>query len=119
MPSTNELYFSQLQADFLPQLVINLSVEPPRLSQKTADPPIYAASGARYRDGLIYFAATGGNGSLNNEVFRPGVYTLDPKTGVSRNVVNNYYGYYFNTVGRLVYLERVALKHCAHILRMR
>lgn len=118
MPSTNELYLSQLQRGFLPQFVVNLAVEPPKLSKKTANPPIYAPSGARYRGGLIYFAAAGGNDSLSNQAYRPGIYTLDPKTGISQNVVNNYYGYYFSGVGRLVCLERFTRKDFAHILRM-
>ena len=75
-----------------------MSKNPPTLSTKTANPPIYAPAGARYRNGLIYFAATGGNSSLGNSTYRPGIYTLDPKSGRSTTVVNNYYGYYFNTV---------------------
>ena len=97
-PNTNELYFSQLSTGYLSQYVVNLSNDPPTLSTKMANPPIYAPAGARYRNGLIYFAATGGNSSLGNATYRPGIYTLDPKTGDSATVLNNYYGYYFNTV---------------------
>ena len=35
---------------------------------------------------------------MNGIPYRPGIYLLDPRTGKSQNVVNNYYGYYFNTV---------------------
>lgn len=79
-------------------MVVDLAADPPTLSTKIADPPIYAPAGARYRNGLIYFAAGGGNESMNGTPYRPGIYSLDPRTGKSQNVVNNYYGYYFNTV---------------------
>ncbi|KAK0628750.1 lactonohydrolase [Bombardia bombarda] len=97
-PSTNELYFSRLQRGFLPQLVVDLNQDPPTLSERLANPPIYAASGARFHEGLIYFCTLGGNSSLNGHSFRPGIYTLDPTTGESKTVLNNYYGWYFNGV---------------------
>ncbi|KAK9424297.1 putative SpoJ [Seiridium unicorne] len=100
-PVTNELYFSRLQHGFLPQLVINLNQDPPIFSERVATPPIYAAAGARFHKGLIYFATIGGNASLDGYSFRPGIYTLDPKTGKSRGILNNYYGYYFNAADDL------------------
>ncbi|KAI1151991.1 lactonohydrolase [Nemania diffusa] len=96
-PTTNELYFSRLQTGFLPQLVVDLNHDPPTLSERLANPPIYAAAGARYHKGLIYFSTVGGNGSLEGHSFRPGIYTLDPRTGESNVLLNNYYGYYFNS----------------------
>ncbi|KAI0011640.1 lactonohydrolase [Xylariaceae sp. FL0662B] len=93
---TNELYFSRLQKGFLPQMVVDLNHDPPALSERLAKPPIYAAAGARFHKGLIYFATMGGNASLDDYSFRPGIYTLDPRTGKSKAVLNNYYGYYFN-----------------------
>ncbi|KAH8645846.1 lactonohydrolase [Tricladium varicosporioides] len=98
-PNTNELYFSDLATGVagLSQQVINLNNTPPTLGRMTASPPIYAPAGGRYRNGLIYYSAAGGNESLNNTTYRPGIYTLDPKTGKSEVLVNNYFGYYFNT----------------------
>ncbi|KAI1179925.1 lactonohydrolase [Nemania sp. FL0916] len=100
-PTTNELYFSRLQKNFLPQLVIDLNNDPPTLSECLASPPIYAAAGGRFYKGLLYFASIGGNASLEGHSFRPGIYTLDPRTGESKAVVNNYYGYYFNAADDL------------------
>ncbi|KAE8141633.1 hypothetical protein BDV38DRAFT_278987 [Aspergillus pseudotamarii] len=101
VPTTNELYFSRLQQGFLPQLVINLNNDPPTLEEKIAQPPIYAATGARFRDGLLYLATIGGNESLAGYTFRPGLYTLNPMTGETQALLNNYYGYYFNAVDDL------------------
>ncbi|KAL7619416.1 hypothetical protein AAE478_009955 [Parahypoxylon ruwenzoriense] len=95
-PPTNELYFSRLQNGFLPQMVVDLNHDPPTISEQLAKPPIYAPSGARYHDGLIYFSTIGGNASLDGYSFRPGIYTVNPITGESKTVLNNYYGYYFN-----------------------
>ena len=99
-PNTNEFYFSDLATgvDGLSQQVIDLSTEPPTLGRVTADPPIYAPAGARYRKGLIYYSTAGGNTSLDGLTYRPGVVSFDPITKKSEVLVNNYYGYYFNTV---------------------
>ncbi|KAI0105035.1 lactonohydrolase [Nemania sp. FL0031] len=100
-PVTNELYFSRFQTAFLPQLIVDLNHEPPTLLERVANPPIYAVSGARYHKGLIYFSTIGGNASLEGHHFRPGIYTLDPRTGESSVLLNNYYGYYFNAADDL------------------
>ena len=57
VPATNKLYFSQLTGDtsppgFLPQLVLNLNVEPPELGELLSDPPIYAPNGGTFHNGL-------------------------------------------------------------------
>ena len=98
-PPTNELYFSQLAPGFLPQLVVNLTASPPSLSEKTADPPLYSGSGAWYNGGLIYYCVGGGNRSIlqSGTVSRPGIYTLNATTGKSNVLLNNYFGYYFNS----------------------
>jgi hypothetical protein len=95
-PNTNELYFSRLANSYLPQLVVNLTTDPPTLSEKLADPPIYAPSGGRYWNGSIIFSAGGQNQSLGEQSFVPGLYQLDPVTGKSRVLLNNYFGYYFS-----------------------
>ncbi|KAK1142965.1 hypothetical protein N8T08_007206 [Aspergillus melleus] len=102
-PNTNEFYFSDLATgvDGLSQQVIDLSTEPPTLGRVTADPPIYAPAGARYRKGLIYYSTAGGNTSLDGLTYRPGVVSFDPITKKSEVLVNNYYGYYFNTADDL------------------
>lgn len=56
-PVTNKLYFSQLEGKtsppgFLPQLVVNLNVEPPYLGELLSDPPIYAPNGGTIHNGL-------------------------------------------------------------------
>jgi len=105
VPETNELYFSQLEPGFLPQQVINLNDSPPTLSAKTAEPPIYSANGGWYHDGLIYYCQGGGNSSIDapaGYVSRPGIYTLNATSGKSNVLLNNYFGYYFNTCDDLV-----------------
>lgn len=97
VPRTHELWFSQLEQGFLPQLVVDLKSEPPSLSQKTTHPPLYAPSGARYRNGSIIYSSGGLNRSMADHSFVPGVYQVDPVTGESQTLVNNYFGWYFNT----------------------
>lgn len=101
VPLTNELYFSRLHHHFLPQLVVDLNNDPPTISEKIAFPPIYAATGARYRNGLIYYATIGGHEALSNYSFRPSIVTLNVTSGKSETLLNNYYGYYFNGVDDL------------------
>ncbi len=97
---TNEFYFSQLQPGFLQQRVINLNDSPPSLSSMTADPPIYSANGAWFNNGLIYYCVGGGNHSIHEQsgtVSHPGIYTLNTTSGKSNVLLNNYFGYYFNS----------------------
>ncbi|KZF20966.1 putative gluconolactonase precursor [Xylona heveae TC161] len=101
VPETNELYMSRLEKDYLYQLVVDLTNDPPTLSQRMAQPPIYAGAGARYRDGLIYYATLGGSEKLGSMPIRPGIYTLNISSGHSTALLNNYYGYFFNSVDDL------------------
>ena len=100
VPGLQRLYVAQVVPGFYQQAVVDLSVNPPKLEYLTADPPLYACTGASYRAGLIYLACAGGNTTATNE-FRPGIYTLDPKTGKSKVLLNNYFGYCFNSADDL------------------
>ena len=95
VPSLNKIYVTQLQQGYLPQLVIDLNVSPPTLTPVTADPPLYLPTGSAFHNGLIYYS-TIGNGVVGNQTYYPGIYTLDPTTGKSQVLLNNYFGYYFN-----------------------
>lgn len=102
--SQNKLYLSQLAPPpgYLPQLVIDLNQNPPTLSEYLSDPPVYAPNGGTFHNGLIYWGASGGNKSIGGTEQRPGLRTVDPYTNKSITLLNNYYGYYFNTVDDLV-----------------
>lgn len=97
VPGLQRLYAAEVVQGFYQQAVVDLSVNPPKLEYLTADPPLYACTGGSYRAGLIYLACAGGNTTGTDE-FRPGIYTLDPSTGKSNVLLNNYFGYYFNSV---------------------
>ncbi|KAK5091470.1 hypothetical protein LTR05_001653 [Lithohypha guttulata] len=102
IPSQNKLYLSQLAppAGYLPQLVVDLNVQPPTLSEYLPNPPIYAPNGGTsYANGtLILFAASGGNISIGNPPTeqRVSLRLLDPATNQSTVLLNNYFGSYFN-----------------------
>lgn len=100
VPSLNKLFLSQLSPPpgFLPQLVVDLNQEPPTLSEFLSDPPVYAPNGGTFHGGLVYWGASGGNNSIGGSEQRSGVRTLDPSTNKTTVLLNNYYGYYFNTV---------------------
>lgn len=99
----NKLYLSQLAppAGYLPQLVVDLNQDPPTLSEFLSDPPVYAPNGGTFYNGRVIWGASGGNRSIGGTEQRPGLRTLDPETNKSVILLNNYYGYYFNTVDDL------------------
>ncbi|KAF2107801.1 putative gluconolactonase precursor [Lophiotrema nucula] len=98
---SNQIFFSRIARGYLPQLVIDLNGDEPVLTEYMAKPPVYAPSGARYRDGLIYYAACGGNESLDGRTYYSGLYTFDPKTMESKVLLNNYYGFFFDGIDDL------------------
>jgi len=100
VPAQNKLYLSQLAPPpgYLPQLVVDLNQKPPTLSEYLSDPPVYAPNGGTIHNGLIYWAASGGNNSIGGGEQRVGVRTLDPMTNKTTTLLNNYFGYYFNTI---------------------
>ncbi|KAH9817387.1 SMP-30/Gluconolaconase/LRE-like region [Teratosphaeria destructans] len=104
VPSLNKLFLSQLAppSGYLPQLVVDLNQDPPTLSEYLSDPPVYAPNGGTFHDGLIYWGASGGIDSLGGTEQRPGIRTLDPLTNKTVTLLNNYFGFYFNTVDDLV-----------------
>lgn len=104
VPSQNKLYFSQLAPPpgYLPQIVVDLNQDPPTMSEYLSDPPVYAPNGGTFHDGKILWGASGGNMSIGGTEQRPSLRVLDPQTNKTTNLVNNYFGYYFNTIDDLV-----------------
>ena len=102
--SQNKLYLSQLAPPpgYLPQLVVDLNNNPPTLSEYMPDPPIYAPNGGTFRNGVILFGASGGNNSIGGIEQRPSLQTVDPATNKSTVLLNNYFGFYFNTIDDLI-----------------
>ncbi|KAL8942657.1 MAG: hypothetical protein Q9211_001303 [Gyalolechia sp. 1 TL-2023] len=103
VPSQNKLYLSQLAPPpgYLPQLVVDLNQDPPTLSEYLSDPPVYAPNGGTFHDGLVYWGASGGNNSIGGTEQRVSLRTLDPATNKTNTLLNNYFGYYFNTIDDL------------------
>ncbi|MCJ1313450.1 hypothetical protein MMC25_007128 [Agyrium rufum] len=99
--SQNKLYVSQLAPGLLPQLVVDLSANPPTLSNFSPNPPIYAPNGGTFHNGLIYFGASGGIDNIGGMEQRSGIRTVDPATNKSTSLLNNYFGNYFNTIDDL------------------
>ena len=102
-PEQNLLFISQLAPPpgFLPQLVVDLNNHPPTLSEYLPNPPVYAPNGGTFRDGLIIFGASGGNDSIGGGEQRVSLRTVDPATNRSSVLLNNYFGFYFNTIDDL------------------
>lgn len=99
--SQNKLYFSQLMPGFLPQLAVDLNQDPPKLSTHTFNPPVYAPNGGTFHDGKIVWGASGGNRTMPGGEQRPSLRTVDPRTNKATTVLNNYFGFYFNTIDDL------------------
>lgn len=100
IPTQNRLVFAELAVDQLPLLSVDLSANPPILSEFITDPPVYVPNGAYYSDGLVWFGASGGNTTSGLE-FKPSLQTWDPETNQVKLWLNNYFGYYFNTIDDL------------------
>jgi len=100
VPSKNLLFLSQLAPPVgtLPQLIVNLNNNPPTLESFLSNPPVYAPNGGSFRDGLIVWGASGGNMSIGGGEQRVSLRTLDPNTNKTNVLLNNYYGFYFNTI---------------------
>ena len=81
--------------------MIDLNQDPPALSEYLSDPPVYAPNGGTFHNGLIYWGASGGNNSIGGMEQRVGIRTLDPTTNKTTTLLNNYFGYYFNTIDDL------------------
>ncbi|KAA8649552.1 hypothetical protein EYZ11_006615 [Aspergillus tanneri] len=96
VPELQRLYVTQVSTGLVKQIVIDVSVSPPTMEYMTGDPPLYAATGSVYHNGLVYYSTTGRNGSDPAFVTSPGIYTFDPKTNKTEALLNNYFGYFFN-----------------------
>lgn len=81
--------------------MVDLNNDPPTLSEFVPSPPIYAPNGGTFHNGLVYFGASGGIVNINGTEQRPGIRTLDPATNKTVTLLNNYFGFYFNTVDDL------------------
>ena len=103
VPSQNKLYLSQLAPPpgFLPQLVIDLNTNPPTLSEYLSNPPVYAPNGGTFHKNLIFWGASGGNDSIGGGEQRVSLQNLDPETNKTTVLLNNYFGFYFNTIDDL------------------
>ena len=99
--SQNKLYLSQLMPGYLPQLVVDLNQEPPTLSEYVSDPPVYAPNGGTFHDGHIIWGTSGGNRTIEGGEQRVSLRKVDPETNKTTDLVNNYFGYYFNTIDDL------------------
>ena len=90
-PDLNILLFSPLRPP--PSLyMIDLNEEPPVLSSKTYDPPVFG-SGAIYHQGLLYFCGS----ATQSGQYVAGLYALNATSGKTWPIANNYFGYNFGT----------------------
>ena len=98
VPKQNKLYLTQAgPPGNLSALVIDLNVNPPKLSTFDTTPKTYQPNGAVLHNGMIYWAVMGNNVSLPGGLKqRPGIARLDPATGQVETLLNNYYGFFFS-----------------------
>ena len=104
VPSMNKIFLSNLAPPagvLKPQIVVDLNNDPPTRYNYFSDPPVYAPNGGTFSNGKILWGASGGNTSISGIEQRPGLQTVDPHTNKSVVLLNNYYGFYFNTVDDL------------------
>lgn len=104
IPDLNIIIASALGQDILSQIIINLNSTPPTIADYTPNPPVYGVNGARYKDGTVYWAVSGGSVTLNSTTIHqvPGIYTLNPYTNTTKPILNNYFGQRFNSPDDLV-----------------
>ncbi|KAE8153828.1 hypothetical protein BDV25DRAFT_15089 [Aspergillus avenaceus] len=96
VPDSGHLYVSPIAQADTELLLIDVNASPPTLEYFSAEPPLYAATGSAYSDGLIYYSTTGINDTTTDDFVTTGIYTFNPKTNETETLLNNYYGYYLN-----------------------
>lgn len=91
LPDQNVVFFSELET--ANQFFIELNNTPPTLRNISFNPPIFSINGGTYapRDGKLYLAANGGNGTV------PAVWQADPVAMTSKVLVNNFRGLHLNS----------------------
>ena len=102
VPSLDSIIYSLPHQGIYEQQIVNLTVEPPTLSNYTTTPPVYAVNGGKYFNGKIYWAVEAGTTFPNpngtgTTTQAPGIYELDPTTATTRPLLNNYFGTQFNS----------------------
>jgi hypothetical protein len=99
IPALNSIIVSRLEADIVPQSIINLTSTPPTKSDFISDPPVWGVNGARFFNGTVYWAAVGSNFTFNGTEHQqtPGIYALNPETRKAEPILNNYFGHAFNS----------------------
>lgn len=101
VPEQNKLYFSQLHPGNLWQYMVDLNVDPPTLKKYYSDPPVMTPNGGRYMNGMLLWGASGANrrmGGMSQEI---GLRVVNLENNQSKTLINNYFGYYFNTIDDL------------------
>lgn len=78
-----------------------MNQQQPTLSNFTPSPPIYAPNSGTFRNGLILFGASGSNNSIGRTEQRVSLCALDPATNQTEVLLNDYFGFYFNTIDAL------------------
>ena len=104
VPANNLLYMSELPPvggdplDYVSQLVVDLNQDPPVLERFSPDPPVVAPNGGVLLNGQIVWAASASFDTGNGTSQRISLHTIDPMTNKSTEILNNYYGFYFNNL---------------------
>lgn len=83
LPDQNVVFFSELET--ANQFFIQLNNTPSTITNISFTPPIFSINGGTYstRDGMLYLAANGGNGTV------PAVWMANPNNLTSKVLVNN------------------------------
>jgi len=103
LPDQNVVFFSELET--ANQFFIQLNDTPPTLTNISFTPPIFSINGGTYstRDGMLYLAANGGNGSV------PAVWMANPTNLTSKVLVNNFRGLHLNSPDDVVVSTQTGL----------
>ncbi|KAK6075570.1 SMP-30/Gluconolaconase/LRE-like region [Seiridium cupressi] len=90
-PDLNIILFCPLRLP--PTLnIIDLNENPPTLTSRTSDPPLFGP-GAVYHEGLLYYCGS----STHSGNYVAGLYAFNVTSGKAWPVANNYFGYNFGT----------------------
>lgn len=102
IPDQNKIIFSEFRYGLVLPLAIDLNQSPPTLSNLTTTPAVYGINGGRYKNGLVYWAATGSKPFANGTLTEPGILALNTTTNQVTTLLNNYFGTYFNGPNDLI-----------------
>ena len=104
IPETNEIWFTANQLPVQNTNVTGINLSTNKVTLLNINPPITTPNGVNYFEGLAYVCSQG------DKTTPAGIYAVNPKTLVSRPVVNSWFGFRLNSPNDVAFSTKIAGK---------